>query len=577
MFIQDSTSQRTETLTDQSLQPQVSDETIADTMTVQNVADVPKPVVAVRKKEVVISKESIVYVGAKPEARFESPQALVQEPYQPFYYSGFHDSLKLQIPALQIDDSSIDESVYADAAPAVDPSPYIHLETVQDIPPPLIEAPAEDFVSPLKVPKPSAQYVHFKSFSKLEAEKKEAQLQKHIKPQEVSAMARSADSAGAAFVEKYKDSAINVQPVHIALQEPIDRDFVERVYKQVKVPLPTGLMPKEEVFYKKYAIERHEVPQVLDLMKPASLTADKRAEIPQTDERILNGQKLLPLQQETDFLSPLQVSVDMPDVGSVSELSVVLKLPATKELQAVHRKHQPKTITVAVKQEAQSEGNPTDYFSEAGWMLFFILGSLAVWGHLKILYSKYLTATVRSALSINQTSRLARERNDLASRVSFFLKLIFHANIGLFIFQAMMVFKPELAPAAGLLGALIISGITVLIYVGKRLLLNLLGFITKSMNVTSEYNHATSTYNKFLGLVLFPIIFSIPYLTKTDFLGYNELIYIGICAVGLAYFARLVRGTLITLQQNISPFYIILYLCMVEILPLLLLIKVLFI
>jgi len=577
MFIQDSTQQTAETpanTAETSIARQDETEQTAETsqsaQTTETVAPAPR-----RQKDISISYDAIVYIGEKPTRSFKTPVALETDSVKTVPYSQACELLHLQYKTTEKkeEENIIDESVYAQKD-SIEISAD-DIEFVLNIPAPFLESPKAQTPAPLKASKPEFKYKDYKSFSNLAKAEVSSIIEEAAVSEPITIETANADSAELAFINKYKDSAISQQPSHIALKEPIDKTFTETRYKQVKAPFTTEELPEKDIFYATYKIDRPQVSDNFDLFASAKVV-EKEIKAVDTDPRIKQGQLLLPVQKEEIFKTPFLCVSKEQNTKSIKDLSVIFKLPDTKKIKFTTKKREllAKSETTQEEQSAPVK-DPSHFFSEASWMLFFIFGSLAIWGYLRILFQKYLSATVRSALSITQTNRLARERNDLASRVSFFLKVIFHANFGLFIFQCFTIFKPELLPAEGITGAFIISGATAVIYIGKKILLHILGFVTKAVPITSEYNHATSTYNKFYGLLLFPIIFSIPYLTKTEFLNFNQLAYIGIIAFAFTYTARLLRGALITLQQNISPFYLILYLCMVEILPLLLLLKIL--
>jgi hypothetical protein len=93
-------------------------------------------------------------------------------------------------------------------------------------------------------------------------------------------------------------------------------------------------------------------------------------------------------------------------------------------------------------------------------------------------------------------------------------------------------------------------------------------FLTKG--AFSYYNSTVFIYNRMVGLVLLPIISVVPFI-NTQFAPW--LLYAGIVALIALYFFRIFRGIQIGIKNRLSIFYLILYLCALEILPLLVLYK----
>jgi hypothetical protein len=113
---------------------------------------------------------------------------------------------------------------------------------------------------------------------------------------------------------------------------------------------------------------------------------------------------------------------------------------------------------------------------------------------------------------------------------------------------------------------LLIFSLLLIIYTGKSFVFNILGFIFNSKQTVNEYITNIGIYNKILGVFLFPIIIAIPYIS----LQFKQpLMYIGIIAIGISLIFRFLRAFQIAFKIKLSIFYLILYLCALEILPIL--------
>lgn len=111
----------------------------------------------------------------------------------------------------------------------------------------------------------------------------------------------------------------------------------------------------------------------------------------------------------------------------------------------------------------------------------------------------------------------------------------------------------------------------VLLYLLKLLLLNVINGLTPDEYGISEYGFSLSIYNQLTGLVIFPILIFLSYTPDLNKLLLLKII-LGIAA--LLYFLQIIRGFINSYRSYGQPFYIILYLCTFEFLPILLVVKV---
>jgi hypothetical protein len=109
-----------------------------------------------------------------------------------------------------------------------------------------------------------------------------------------------------------------------------------------------------------------------------------------------------------------------------------------------------------------------------------------------------------------------------------------------------------------------------LLYPVKSLLMQLVGWIFNDSEKITEYIFNIFLLNKVLGLSLVPIVVMAAYLS----FGQQVLLYVGVVLVVVFYVYRLFRGYFIgRATANLSRFYILLYLCTLEILPLVIVAK----
>lgn len=166
--------------------------------------------------------------------------------------------------------------------------------------------------------------------------------------------------------------------------------------------------------------------------------------------------------------------------------------------------------------------------------------------------------TTRS--SIYQTMGFLLFLNSLLT-ISLFTYLFSH-HFGLFDFQN-NTFRELLT----------YSGATLIFFIYMWLTSYLTGAISGTRDMMKEFFDYSIFFFHSLGIYLFPFAAIAPFVPLSVA---NTLLIIG-CGLGIIlYFLRLFWLTYIFIRQNLSPFYLFLYLCALEILPVLIVFRLLF-
>jgi hypothetical protein len=208
--------------------------------------------------------------------------------------------------------------------------------------------------------------------------------------------------------------------------------------------------------------------------------------------------------------------------------------------------------------------------SPLNWLPGVLLFSLFVFSWIKTLYQKYMMQIIVSLVNYQVSLRLLREKNVLYRNIAFGLNIVFAINGGLFIFFIIQHFGYVQIYPNYIISILIYSMSLIVIYNIKTFVCTLLGYVFKVQDEFSEYTHNINLFNKNIGLFLFPIIILFPYVNVTIS---HIVIYVGILVIMLMFVLRTIRGFQIIMRKGISLFYLILYLCAIEILPVLLAVK----
>jgi hypothetical protein len=103
------------------------------------------------------------------------------------------------------------------------------------------------------------------------------------------------------------------------------------------------------------------------------------------------------------------------------------------------------------------------------------------------------------------------------------------------------------------------------------MMMKVIGYIFNRERMFSAYLYHHFIYNKIAGLAIIPFLFVIPY---TKGILQEALIFTGISVIIITQLLRLVRAAIFIINNVVLFFYLILYLCILEIIPILVVIKV---
>jgi hypothetical protein len=201
------------------------------------------------------------------------------------------------------------------------------------------------------------------------------------------------------------------------------------------------------------------------------------------------------------------------------------------------------------------------------WLLgiFMLMVILFVW--IRVFYSKFFAALANALVSFHLSVKLFEERNILLYRVSIVLDFIYIVIFSVFLFEFIEYSGFSGTSIKGIRLFLLLFNI-LMIYIFLRIIvLRLTGSLFLARSLFSEYLHNTSVINKVMGIALFPVIILAQYL---PYKLVPMVLTIGLFVLAAAFIMKAIRAYQIIIRRDILLFYLILYLCTLEILPLLL-------
>jgi hypothetical protein len=205
------------------------------------------------------------------------------------------------------------------------------------------------------------------------------------------------------------------------------------------------------------------------------------------------------------------------------------------------------------------------------WTIILIVSLFLLLALIRSTSETYIPQLFQSVFNKKIANRLFRERTTTFFNSSFLLDTFFTFITGIFIFQVVNHFS-EFTPTEGLVYCGLFVFVFLMYLVVKFSLYRISGTIFETYSETQEYLFHAKTGNRVMGIILFPIVLFL-FIVDGDFAEY--LIYSGIVLMVILNIINILRGMIIIAQKVFSVYYMILYLCTLEILPLLLVWKIL--
>jgi hypothetical protein len=204
---------------------------------------------------------------------------------------------------------------------------------------------------------------------------------------------------------------------------------------------------------------------------------------------------------------------------------------------------------------------PKNQFIE-NWSIILIVLLFILLVTMVVSSGKYISQLLQSVFNRVVANRLYREKVGSLLEVSNRLDLFFFLNTGLYLYHIANFYGDNDS-------SLLLYGICLGAIFGwvifKFLAYRLTGFVFDTSSETREYIFYLKLGNKVTGLLLFPVAIAL-FFIKTDIA--IALFILGGILIVFFIFHGLYRGIRVIGQKVFSIYYMILYLCTLEILPL---------
>jgi hypothetical protein len=202
------------------------------------------------------------------------------------------------------------------------------------------------------------------------------------------------------------------------------------------------------------------------------------------------------------------------------------------------------------------------------WLFGIIIGSLVLLAWLKLFYHKFLDQMMQSVTNHQLSVKLLRDQNIFSKRVAIALNLNFVFIGGAFVYLIFGYYNLRPFLLNDILSYLSYSACLIILLIVRHVVLHITGHLFDNHHVFREYLHQIFLIYKNLGIYLIILVIGLAYV-REDLRIY--FIYLGVILVFSAYLLRLFKGVRILMNKDVFIFYLILYLCTLEIFPFLIL------
>jgi hypothetical protein len=200
-------------------------------------------------------------------------------------------------------------------------------------------------------------------------------------------------------------------------------------------------------------------------------------------------------------------------------------------------------------------------------VLFIVLCLLVV---LKATSPQKTFRVLNAAYSLQVARQIEREDYGPLKRVSIVLSIVFVLMAAFLFYKVNLLFGSILHTKSGLFQYMFFVLVIVLVYSVKIIFANLIGFVTQTSGIFNEYINNTLIINQSVGVILLPVMT----IVELSLVNPVWIVFPATLFLVLGYMLRLYRGFLFAgIEQGVGFLQLFVYLCTLEILPLMVLIK----
>ena len=205
------------------------------------------------------------------------------------------------------------------------------------------------------------------------------------------------------------------------------------------------------------------------------------------------------------------------------------------------------------------------------WLMGVLLAILLLFALIKLQFNSKLKLYSQSLISYQLFNKMFKEQNSINLQLGLLLSILFYANTSLIIYYSLLYdSSTSHLSEYGFWPFVIIFGLLFLIFFFFTIINKTISLIFESYELINEYLYNVYFFHRLLGLTLLPVAVLYPYLPP---IAGQVSIYLAWLIILISFILRWLRGTKISFKHRVPYFYMILYLCILEIIPLMFITK----
>jgi len=202
------------------------------------------------------------------------------------------------------------------------------------------------------------------------------------------------------------------------------------------------------------------------------------------------------------------------------------------------------------------------------WLFIALFMLLGFYAWIRIYYGSILMQTFQASVSFQVAGRLFKDNSVLQKQLDSVLYVFYLASTSLILYVAEIRLGLEPYGVTGISLYFFNLAFLLFLFLTRVVLVNVAGFFFDRVLIYREYLYNNFIFNKLIGLIVLPLLLFVVYTN-----GFLQEIFqwLTIAAVAAVLILRMIRGVVFSFKKDVSIFYMFLYLCALEIVPLALL------
>jgi len=208
--------------------------------------------------------------------------------------------------------------------------------------------------------------------------------------------------------------------------------------------------------------------------------------------------------------------------------------------------------------------------STGEWYFYFLMAMITGYIIARVYLGRLLSSTFMAAVRYNQAASMFKDNSQLQRQRDNALYSFYFISLGFYLMLISERLTLHPYGFEGLFLLLFYTALAVIFFIFRILTTNIVGVIFYSGSLFREYLYLGFTYNKLMGIILIPFNFLLVFTEG----GLQQVIfYLSAGMLILLFIMKYIRGLIFSMKHRVLNLYLFLYLCALEIVPILLLYK----